>query len=809
MSFSEFIEVTSRTSCFGCNLDRRDFVPSKIVPGSQIVFVGEAPGRNEVMMGEPFVGKSGQLIKRACDEEGVETELCSWSNVVSCRPPGNYTPDSSLMKRCGKNHLYPQLLALRPKLIVLLGGVAYGYFFDLKSWGKWRHNFRRSGEFVFLTLRHPAYVLRQYSLSQEEGDKEYSLLRRDVAKARKYLEGTLYSDREYTAVSTVEEAEKWAEFLSQQAIISADIEAIPFRSWHPNSRLLSVAFSWADKKSVCFPLEHRDIVDERFKDAVRKALDQIFRTVNIKVWHNAKFDTSWLRECGWVINGKQVCTMILAYLCNENRGKGQYGLKQLSAVELDGYNEIVEGNEFESVGLERLCLYNNEDADNTRRLYFVLKPGMDSKLWWVHNNLMIPGGEALAEAERVGVLWNLQANGKLKSELEAQIKKTVIELDQKLPGGKTVTSADDLREHFYQRNQDGSWEEKRYPVISTTPKGVPQVTEYTLTVLSEDHNCKIAKQIIEMRKMKKKVETYLNGFPKHVSFDGRIHTNFWLTNTTTGRTAAEKPPLQQIPRDSSIRELVSAADGMELMEGDLSNAEMRVAASLSRDPVLCEAFMRDADIHRLTAAQVNGISEKEVTDDLRQKAKPVNFGFLYGQQPEGFIRYARAQYKILFSLEEASEIRDRYFETYSGLLSWYREVIEELYSYNSVRTVFGRLRRFPGLGSLLIDEQEACQRQAINTLVQSPSADLMLRTFIHTQDELIRRGMRSRAILTVHDSLLAEGPPEEISTVARIAHDYVDSFDYPWLTVPMKMDFKRGSCWSKDRMQKMKKDVDF
>ncbi len=794
----------TKLSCPKCELDRKNFVPSKIVLNSEIAFVGEAPGRNEVILGEPFVGKAGKIVRAAAAEEGVIPESCSWLNVVKCRPPNNETPDKLTIARCGKKYLYPELLTLQPRIVILLGKSAFSYFFSKKDWDKSLHNFRRRGEFVFLTTRHPAAVLHEGGPFSPNGGKIYRSIKKDIKKARQFIDGTLYSDREYTLVDGPVEAKRWADFLIKQPMISADIECTNLRSWAPSARLLTVAFSWADKKAVCFPVDHHEFEDEQVKEAIREQLARVLACDNIKLWHNAKFDVPWLRESGWEVNGKIVCTMVMAYLIDEN--KKRYGLKQLSAEELEGYNDIIDGDEFKKVSLERLYYYNCEDVDNTRRLFFILRKRMDKKLWWVHNELIIPASMAVAEAERVGLRWDIEGGRHLKAKLNAEARDLIRKANKELPTGMTVTSPNDLREYMYNI--------KKYPVISETDKGTPQVNEYCLTVLAEEHKCKMAKDVIEIREREKIVGTYLDAYPKFVGFDGRLHATCWFTHTVTGRTAFTDPNPQQLPRRGDVRELIMAADGMEFIYGDLSTVEMRIAASLSRDPTMIEIFNSDNDdVHSHMGAEIAGIPFEEfdknipLHKDWRQKAKPVNFGFLYGQMPPGFVRYAKSQYGITFTLFEAEDIRDRYFSKYTGLQSWYREVYDQLYRLGYVRTEFGRLRRFPGLFGMERWQQEACERQAVNTLVQSVAADIMLMIFIYTQGFLVRDGFKTRLILTVHDSLLGEGPPEEMSEIARRIDAFVRGLEWPWLKVPLKMDLERGQRFGKTKA--MKKGSDF
>lgn len=799
MAFRDLIERVVKPvklSCPKCDLNRAAFVSSKMVVGADLAFVGGFPRFDDVELGSPFSGSSSRVLASACESSGVDMSSCSRLYTVKCGIGDAEEPDSGTITRCGKRYMYPELLALKPKLVVLLGKTAFSYFFAKGEWNKSLHNFRRRGEFVFLVTDDPADIPNTLTSA-------YHSLEKDIRKARDYIDGTLYSDRSYELVTTAKRAMEVADFLIEQPIITVDIETTSLRPWDPRARLLTVAFSWEGKKAVCFPVDHDEIEDERLRDQIKGHLARILSAGNTKVYHNAKFDVSWLRQSGWEVNGKIICTMVMAYLINENRKR--YGLKELSAEELDGYSDIIEGNEFGRASLERLYYYNCEDADNTFRLFFVYQARMDKQLWWVHHNLIIPGSMAVAESERVGFRWDVDTCKSLRVKLEAEAKKMRAEVDEKMPQGLSASKPNDLRKYLF--------EHKKYPIISETEKGTPQVNEYVLTMLAENHGCKLAKQVIDIREIEKLCGTYLGAYPKFVGHDGRIHPTFWFTHTVTGRTAASDPNPQQLPRDPRVRELVAAEEGKVFIYGDLATAEMRIAGSLARDPTLIKIFKEDGDVHSAMGAEIAGIPidqfDKKIPEhkEWRQNAKPVNFGFLYGQHPPGFVRYAKGNYGIDFTEKQAEGFRERYFEMYAALPEWYMEVHEELYSNHQVRTKFGRLRRFPDIEDVDDYTRGEYERQAVNTLVQSVAADIMVLIFSHVQSFLMDNELETRLILTVHDSLLGEGPEEELPIVARVIDNYVTSLSWPWLLVPMKMDLETGTRWGKTK--ELKKGVDF
>jgi DNA polymerase-1 len=793
--------IARRGSCPNCELKRETFVPSTMVRGSEIAIVGEAPGVNEVKQRKGFVGIAGQRLRSTLQDVGIDPESCSYLNVVKCFPDG--TPDNKTISRCGKRYLNRELLAIEPKLVLLMGASAFSFYFSKRDWGKCRSNFVSSGRFSFLPTWHPSFLNRIQRADPSMYKDVNRQFVRDLDKARRYCEGTLYSDRHYDLVKTEKEAREWGEFLLQQPMLSVDIENWPLHFWEPNPRLITISFSWKEKHAVCFPMDHRDIQDEHFKKVCREVIAKVLASNSVKIWHNRKHDVPWLEWGGFTINGRQIDTMVVAYLGDENLRS--YGLKQLSAWHLDGYLDMVDPTHY--IPIDRIARYNCEDADNTLRLFPILRKKMTSGLWWVHDNLAVPGSTELLEAERVGIRINLRYLRGLLAELSAELADKVKDANKDMPRGRTIESPDDLRFELFER--------RKLPVLEYTNKmQLPKVDDRVLKLLDEDYGCKLASKIRDVRKLSKLVNTYLEPFPSYCDHQDRIHCTFLMISTRTGRMSAEKPGMHQIPRDKRIRKIVQCTPGWVFLYGDLATAEMRVAGSLSGDPVLIDLFKRGIDVHTFMGAKMLGIEPEEMDIDkyeehkeARQNAKPVNFGLLFGQGAPGLMDYARNKYNVRFTLKQCEEIRELYFDMYRGLPPWYTKVIRHLYDYLFVETVFGRQRRIPNL--LQMDEggRGHAERQCINMEVQSPTSDLMLMLVIATQRFLRENGFQMRVILTVHDSLLCDGPAEEVPVVARFIHNFVESWSFPWLKVPMRIDLEKGTAWGATK--KLKVGVDF
>jgi DNA polymerase-1 len=258
------------------------------------------------------------------------------------------------------------------------------------------------------------------------------------------------------------------------------------------------------------------------------------------------------------------------------------------------------------------------------------------------------------------------------------------------------------------------------------------------------------------------------GFWKHIVDDGRIHPSFFLDKTVTGRTSSRDPNFQNVPKRGVLakpfrRVFVPSRKGYVFLECDESQAELRVAAAESLDPTMLHTYRKGGDIHAMTASKVAGVPMSEVTKDLRQKAKAVNFGFLYTMGVDGFLIYAKTQYGVVFTKSEATAIRNKYFETYPKLKIWHDRRRQEVRRNGFVRALHGARRNLPAIHSADRGVQAEAERQAINSPVQRFGSDMTLLAMVQfcdgAPDYILPVG-------TVHDSGLVETPLRKHRKVA-------------------------------------------
>ncbi len=274
---------------------------------------------------------------------------------------------------------------------------------------------------------------------------------------------------------------------------------------------------------------------------------------------------------------------------------------------------------------------------------------------------------------------------------------------------------------------------------------------------------------------------------------GRVHTTYNSAGTVTGRISSNNPNLQNIPirtdEGRRIRRAFVAQQGCLLMGADYSQVELRVMAHMSQDRVLLDAFARGEDIHATTAAAVYGVALPDVTYAMRNIAKAVNFGLIYGQGAFGLAR------QIGVSVDEAQSFIDRYFERFPGVRAYMDQVQTEAAALGYVETLLKRRRYFPELsgGQGLGRDRQASARMAINTPIQGSAADIIKLAMIRMHRMLTDARLQTRMLLQVHDEVVLEVPEDEVDVAERIVREAMEgAFE---LRVPLRVDVEVGPNW--------------
>lgn len=326
------------------------------------------------------------------------------------------------------------------------------------------------------------------------------------------------------------------------------------------------------------------------------------------------------------------------------------------------------------------------------------------------------------------------------------------------------------------------------------PNGKKTKTGYSTNadVLEKLKGVPIVDDVLEYRMLTKLKSTYADGLLKVISADGRIHTNFQMTVTATGRLSSTEPNLQNIPvrkkLGAQIRNMFVATPGMCLVDADYSQIELRILAHISADETMRNAFLSGEDFHTVTASNVFNIPVSEVTPTLRSRAKAVNFGIVYG-----ISAFSLAQ-DIGVYQSEAKAYMDAYLAKYHGVREYMSAVVDKAKSDGYVATMYGRRRYLPELKSSNFNTRSFGERVALNMPIQGTAADIIKLAMVAVFRRLKAEGLKARLILQVHDELIVECPAEEGERVKAILSEEMENAAA--LTVPLTVDAHIGHSWA-------------
>jgi DNA polymerase-1 len=302
---------------------------------------------------------------------------------------------------------------------------------------------------------------------------------------------------------------------------------------------------------------------------------------------------------------------------------------------------------------------------------------------------------------------------------------------------------------------------------------------------------------MEYRELAKLENTYLDILPGLVNpADGRLHTSFNQTVASTGRLSSSDPNLQNIPirrqLGKDIRRGFIPQPGWSMLAADYSQIELRLLAHLSHDPAFVEAFRAGGDIHRQTASVIFGVPIDQVSSEMRNSAKTINFATIYGQGAHSLSRQLKVEHA------QAKAFIDTYFERFAGVRKYLDATVEQARVRGYVETIFKRRRYIPELKDRNFNIRAFGERTAQNSPIQGSAADLIKVAMIKIHDALIARKLQSRMLLQVHDELVFEYPPAELTDLqALVTHEMTTAVK---LDVPLVVDVGTGVNWLETKL---------
>jgi DNA polymerase-1 len=504
---------------------------------------------------------------------------------------------------------------------------------------------------------------------------------------------------------------------------------------------------------------------------------------------NAKYDVLVLRRAGVNLQGLDFDTMLASYVLDP--GRRSHGMDVLALEFLDHsmmtYADLCGKGKsaiaFDECSVEAARDYSCEEADMTLRLRELFEPQLDSsRVRKLLEEIEIPLVHVLAEVEWTGISidipWFHSLKERFRRERQAVEKQIYAEAGTEF----NINSNPQLREILFTR--------LGLPVLKKTSTGPS--TDATVLQELADSGHTLPTLLMEYRELAKLESTYLDALPAMVNpHTGRLHTSFNQTVAATGRLSSSDPNLQNIPirrelgRD--IRRGFIPRSGWTLLAADYSQIELRLLAHLSSDPAFVEAFNAGGDIHRQTAAIIFDVKLEDVTSEMRARAKTINFATIYGQGAHALSRQLKIDHA------EAKDFIAKYFERFRGIRNYLDSMVEFAKENGYVTTLFGRRRYIPELRERNFNIRAFGERTAANSPIQGSAADLIKIAMIRI-DEALRKGQHAaKMLLQVHDELVFEVPPDEMSAVQTLVKQEMEHAAQ--LSVPLVVDIGTGANW--------------
>lgn len=399
----------------------------------------------------------------------------------------------------------------------------------------------------------------------------------------------------------------------------------------------------------------------------------------------------------------------------------------------------------------------------------------------LYEKVELPLSDVLFSMERSGFKVDVATLNEMANEYDKRIAVIAEKIDEYAGEKVNPNSPKQLGKILYDK----------LGLISGKKKGNPSTSADVLEKIADKHP--IVPLILKYRQLQKLNSTYIKGFRPLIDEDtGLIHTCFNQTLTTTGRLSSKEPNLQNIPvreqEGKEIRKLfVSSFENGKIVGADYSQIELRLLAHFSKCQPLIDAFLSGKDIHRITASQVFGVGEDQVTPEMRRSAKAVNFGIIYGISDYGLSE----QLKI--SPKKAGEYIAKYFDAYPHVKEYMNSNVEFARKNGYVSTLLGRKRYIPEINSSNFNLRSFGERAAMNMPLQGTAADVIKIAMIKVANRIKKEGLRSRLILQVHDELIVDTAEDEVEEVKNILVEEMQSA--VTLSVPLTVETECGTRW--------------
>lgn len=783
----------------------------------RIVFVGEAPGQDEDEEGKPFVGRAGTLLRSFLTKYKIHFKDYYITNTVRCRPPKNRNPNRAEIKACSV-YLFEEIQRLKPEIIVPLGNIALRAILGVEGIHSYRNRVVRSDTYNcdVLPMLHPAAILRNPEHEQ--------LMDKDFQKLKEYLVSKIKPESreevefgKVIVVQTRPHINAVYRKVLKQGIMFFDFETNGEDLYIPEKLEVTCAsICCQNREAYVFPLS--EYSEELTTFFVEEFIGPLLTNPKVKKCaQNMNFDAK-LAKLKWGVETVNwwFDTMIAHYLIRPVRGT--HNLHAMTweylADEAGGYDDFVRsvGGAHKIEPGPELWHYNGLDSSVGFELMTIFEPMLkENGHWQVFREVLMEVSDDLMEMEIKGMAFDEPYIKELSKDYQQQMW----ELEAKMAHDVGVTEYEWKYGKKFNPNSpiDLPWLLFEYyglPVLKVSKKTKnPSTDKECIAQYSQMGNL-YCSWLQEYRRLRKADSTYLSGLAEKLYEGGISRSNYNLTITASGRTSSGANPelksvkgrafnMQNIPRDPAIKRIMVAREGCALVAGDLSQIELRVMASVSKDEALARAVAVDA--HRGMAAAVYGIPFEEVTKEQRNVGKMCNFAISYEVSAEGLAPKLMAATGEEWTVEGAANLIETLKSRFPNLAKWKEFITWHVKKYGYVTTPLGRRRYFE-------KKDDKAVREAINTPIQSVASDFMLIGVINVNRLIKERGVVGWLVNEVHDQIVAEVPilrekiedlPENVVRMASILEEGMLDLRWPvskkpfdWLTVPVKVDIEWG-----------------
>ncbi|MBI5850215.1 MAG: DNA polymerase I [Planctomycetes bacterium] len=601
-------------------------------------------------------------------------------------------------------------------------------------------------------------------------------------------------EQDYRIVRTEAELDAMLDELRAAKSFAVDTETTSIEPMH--AELVGVSFAWRAGLAYYVPFNLDPPVLPAGRQALLDALRSVLEDPTLeKTGQNAKYDLHVFANAGVAVRGLGFDTMLASYLLSP--GIGQHNLDALSLRYFD-YTKIKtkellgsgkQQKTFDQVDVDLAGRYAAEDADFTWRLRERMAPELAAaNLMEVFTAIEMPLVPVLLDMEREGIRVDVDHLRRLAERLRAEIGLLEQRIAERAGEPLNLNSPAQIGTVLFEKllvHKAAGYRPKK------TKTGQWKTDADVLEELAEHHE--FPRLILDWRQLSKLAGTYVETLPKMVHpRTGRIHTSFNQAVAATGRLSSDNPNLQNIPvRTEWGREVrrafVARADGWQLLSADYSQIELRILAHVAEDPGLIEAFRTGEDIHTRTAAKVHGLLPGMVTPELRNQAKVINYGLVYGMGP------SRLAAETGMTAAEAKRFIDAYFGAFPGVKRWLDATLIRAREAREVHTLFGRRRPLPDIDADNVPLRVAAENMAVNTPIQGTAADIVKRAMLTVHGEIARRKLRARLLLQVHDELVLDVPETEIQEVGLLVRECMAGAAD--LRVPLDVAIGHGRDW--------------